>query len=61
MKKRTGPSREPTRRDDDRLLEWLHLRAQGKSTRQIAEAYGTTKNTVIGALNRVDKEDVDKE
>jgi hypothetical protein len=58
MKKIKGQSREPTRRDDERLLCWLQMRDAGMTTRQIGEAWGVTKNSVIGALNRVTKEDV---
>jgi len=44
---------EPTRADDDRLIAWLEMRDDGKTTSQIAREYGVTKNTVIGATNRV--------
>jgi transposase len=50
--------RTPTRRDDERLLAWLQMRADGKKMQEIATAYGVTKNVVIGALNRIAKEDV---
>jgi len=57
-KKGVKISREPTRRDDERVLSWLQAREEGKSMRQIGEAWGVTKNSVIGALNRVKNEDV---
>ena len=57
-KKGAKVSREPTRRDDERVLSWLQAREEGKSMRQIGEAWGVTKNAVIGALNRVKQEDV---
>jgi len=57
-KKGVKVSREPTRRDDDRVLSWMQAREEGHSMRQIGEAWGVTKNAVIGALNRVKNEDV---
>jgi hypothetical protein len=58
-KKGAKVSRTPTRRDDERLLCWLQMRDAGMTTRQIGEAWGVTKNAVIGAINRVTKEDVE--
>jgi len=57
-KKGVKISREPTRRDDERVLAWLRAREEGQSMRQIGESWGVTKNAVIGALNRVKNEDV---
>ena len=58
-KKGVKVSRAPTRRDDERLLSWLQMRDAGMTTRQIGEAWGVTKNAVIGALNRIAQEDVE--
>ena len=48
--------RKPDRDDDERLLQWLHLRDDHKlSALRISQRYGVTRNSVIGALHRVDK------
>lgn len=57
-KKGVKIDRTPTRRDDERVLSWLQDRDNGRPMRDIAEAWGVTKNVVIGALHRVKKEDV---
>lgn len=51
---------EPTREDDERLLEWLRLRSLGHSPRQIADALGTTRNAVLGATRRVLVRDIEQ-
>lgn len=46
-----------TRQDDEALLTILDLSAhEGLSASQIARRIGSTKNAVIGALNRIAKE-----
>jgi hypothetical protein len=61
IKKKKGVKidRTPTRNDDERLLCWLQMRDAGMTSRQIGEAWGVTKNSVIGALNRIAKEEVE--
>jgi len=45
------------RADDMILLEMLHLRATtGMSHREIGRKFGRSKNAVIGALHRINKE-----
>jgi len=44
-----------TRKDDERLLDWMDLRKEGVSAKNIAEAYNVTRNSVIGALDRIKK------
>lgn len=46
----------PTRRDDERVLAWLRLFDAGQSFGDIALRYGTTRNAVAGAIQRVHRE-----
>ena len=39
---------------DETLLEWLRQRDEGKTARQIAEASGVPRNTVIRSLWNID-------
>lgn len=55
-KKGVKVSRVPTRRDDERLLTWLQMSEDGMTARQIGDAWGYTKSSVIGALNRIKNE-----
>jgi hypothetical protein len=48
----------PNRRDDERVLTWMKDREEGKSMSKIAEEWGVTKNSVIGALYRIAQEDI---
>jgi len=48
-----------TRRDDEIILDMLALRDQGKGPSEIARALSVTKGKVIGALRRVDENDLD--
>ncbi len=38
---------------DDHIASLIHLREEGLSTRLIAVEIGTTKNAVVGKLNRM--------
>jgi hypothetical protein len=48
--------RSPTRRDDERLLAWLAAREADVPAKVIADEWGVTTNTVIGAVYRIKKE-----
>jgi ribosomal protein S24E len=48
--------RGPTRRDDERLLAWLAAREEGVPVKVIADEWGVTTNTVVGAVYRIKKE-----
>ena len=43
---------------DDDLLQWVRLRCNGVTTRQIAQEYGATQSYVIAATNRVKTADI---
>lgn len=44
---------EPTRADDERLLDWLRRNDNGVSFAQIGRRYGVTRSVVAGAIRRV--------
>jgi hypothetical protein len=46
-----------TRRDDERLLEWLRLHDEGVSSREIGRRYGVPGTGVYTVLDRVRKAD----
>ena len=49
-----------TRKDDEHLLAWLHMRDDLKlPASAIAKQYSVTRNAVIGKLWRVDQAQVD--
>jgi hypothetical protein len=46
---------EPTRRDDERLLQALRLIERGHSYAAVAKALGIARNALIGQVKRVRK------
>ena len=46
---------------DEILLTMLRLRDRGLSSSQIGLRVGLSRNTVIGALTRIDRDDLDRE
>ena len=48
----------PKRSDDERVLRMLHMRDRlGMSFAGIADAMGTTKSAIAGALDRINRAD----
>jgi hypothetical protein len=52
-------SANPTRQADELLLDWLRLRAEGKTSVEVAAIYGVTQERVRSATSRVVDEDID--
>lgn len=48
----------PTRADDERLLAMVRRRVRGEAAARIGADYGMTKSAVLGATNRVLREDL---
>ena len=54
-----GGARDTSRAADDRILAWIAARCAGRTTREIAAAWGATEMSVRVATNKVRNADLE--